>query len=332
MCFSRLVWCLCLGSIFVSACVRRTTEPSTTREPAPRERPAPQEPVTREAPTPDRKPAPLPGVWGGDRVIDIHAHIGSFAGFDLSLSNLLENQKRFGVEIALISNIDGANLPGTTANLDEKKANQATVEAVRKHPDRLRGIAWSRPGDGSPTFLEPFLQMKIRKGGTRPIFVAIKFHPNMNQFAADSAKAEAYMKLCQKYRLAAVFHCGGRGENADPVKIYRLAQKFPTVPVVLYHMGFGGEHNTSLDIVKEARTKKFANLYLGTAQARTDAVLKAIKTLGSQAVMFGTDATYYGKKHYEQYESMVKALRKALTPKEFQDVMRDNARKVFRLP
>src|ERR1041385_5799573 len=45
-------------------------------------------------------------------LIDIHAHIGSFRGYDLSLNNLLINIAENQVEYAFISNIDGADVDG----------------------------------------------------------------------------------------------------------------------------------------------------------------------------------------------------------------------------
>lgn len=270
-------------------------------------------------------------VWEGLNIIDAHAHIGSFRGFDLSTPNLMRNIQKFGVELALISNIDGANLPGTTLNLDETKANQATVDTVRAYAKQLRGVAWSRPNDGSAAKVEPFLSMRIA-GTTSPrIFVAMKFHPEMNQFVADSTKIDPYMKLCAKYKLAAVFHNGGPGSNSSPERIYKAAQRFPTVPVVLYHMGFGGQHQASINVAKEAKQKKNALLYLGTAQADPQAVVQAVKEVGSDRVLFGTDATYYGVDHYDRYKPMMKLLQSKLSKAEFANVVRDNAKRVFGL-
>ncbi|MBU49350.1 MAG: hypothetical protein CL920_11685 [Deltaproteobacteria bacterium] len=270
--------------------------------------------------------------WGALKIVDIHAHIGTFSGYDLSLSNLIENMRRYGVKTALISNIDGANLPGTTANLDEKKANQATVLAVQKYPSMLRGIAWTRPNDGKPDLIEPFVRDAKLKDGKSRVFVAMKFHPDMNQFSADGASLNGYMKLCEKYDLVAVFHCGGKWSHSDPEKIYTLAKRFPKVAVVLYHMGFSGEHQFAIDVVKRSLQKKDARIFLGTAQADPNAVVKAIKELGSEAVMFGTDATYYGKAHYEKYEKMINLMKSSLTQRQLDDVLRDNAKRLFRLP
>jgi len=268
--------------------------------------------------------------WSGYGVIDIHAHMGDFRGFDLSLPTLLANLKGHGVRLALVSNIDGAQLPGTTRNLDETAANQATLAVVKKYPDRLRGLAWTRPNDGDAANIEPFLRGH-KLEGDRPAFVGLKFHPEMNQFPADSQRIDPYLDLCGKYRLPAVFHCGSAGSNSDPKRIYAAARRHPKVPVVLYHMGFFGQHKDAIAVVQESIDKGDALLYLETAQADPDAVLRAIRQFGSQRVLFGTDASYYGREHYSRYEALVRRLKARLAADDFANVMHANAERLFPL-
>ncbi|MEK7728249.1 MAG: amidohydrolase family protein, partial [candidate division KSB1 bacterium] len=116
-----------------------------------------------------------------------------------------------------------------------------------------------------------------------------------------------------------------------PEKIYAAAKRHPSVPIVLYHMGFLGPHNDAIATVKESLLKKDAQLYLETSQADPQAVLLAIKTLGAERVLFGTDATYYGEKHYEQYIAMTELLQKELRAEDFAKVTRENAKRLFKL-
>ncbi len=275
--------------------------------------------------------ANISGLWSEYRIIDIHAHIGSFKGYDLSTLTLMSNIERYGIRLALISNIDGAEL-SETQNLDEIKANQATAEHVRQYPDRLRGLVWTRPEDGSPEKVEPFLRETIAAGPDSRMFVGMKFHPDMNHFPADDPRVDSYLQLCEKYQIPAVFHSGSDdSSNSAPQKIYAAARRRPTVPVILYHMGFLGPHGAAIATVKEALTKKDAQLYLETSQADPDAVMQAIKELGSERVLFGTDATYYGKEHYEKYEAMIARLQKELSAEDFTKVVRGNAERLFGL-
>ncbi|MDZ7360957.1 MAG: amidohydrolase family protein [candidate division KSB1 bacterium] len=280
----------------------------------------------------DRKQKSNPaGIWGEHRIIDIHAHIGSYKGYDLSTPTLMSNIERYGIRLALISNIDGAQLP-ETLNLDEIKANQATLDHVREYPGKLRGLVWTRPEDGSPEKVEPFLRETISAGPDQRVFVGMKFHPDMNHFPADDPRVDGYLQLCEKYQIPAVFHSGSDdSSNSAPHKIYAAARRHPAVPIILYHMGFLGPHGSAIATVKEALTKNDAQLYLETSQADPSAVMQAIKALGSERVLFGTDATYYGKEHYEKYEVMMARLKNKLSAEDFAKVVRGNAERLFRL-
>lgn len=269
------------------------------------------------------------GDWAQYGIIDIHAHIGTFRGYDLGLETLLENLKKYGIRMALISNIDGANVTLLTKNLSESESSRATEQAVRQHPELLRGLIWAKPENGSPDTVEPFLSHKLENGD--PVFVGIKFHPEFNHFSADDRRVDGYLKLCEKYRIPAVFHCGYPGTKSGADKIYAVAKRHPSVPVILYHMGFFGPHEPAISMAKKARINKDALLYLETAQADPDSVLSAIRDLGSGSVLFGTDATYYGRDHYAKYQSLVDLLRKELSPEDFVKIVQGNAKALFHL-
>lgn len=238
---------------------------------------------------------------------------------------MLENMKRYDVYYGLVSNIDGANLPKITRNLDEIKTNQETANFVKRHPKQFRGLFWARPKDGSASNLERMLA--DQKG----IFVGIKFHPEFNQFSVDDERVQEYLKLCEKHKLPAVFHTGRKGSNSDPEKIYNVAKRYPDVPFVLYHMGFLGPHEDAIQVAAESRKKQDAKIYLETAQADIDAVLLAIEKLGSDAVLFGTDATYYGRDHYDRYQRLLRTLRNKLSPADYFRVTSGNAIRIFSL-
>ena len=229
------------------------------------------------------------GVWAPYQIIDIHAHIGTFRGYDLSVDNLLDNMKRYGVALALVSNIDGADLSSITKNLNEKDANNETERVVRLYPQLLRGLAWTRPMDGSPQKVEPFFKESL-SNGAGPVFVGMKFHPNMNQFPADDPAVDGYLALCEKYGIPAVFHCGDVDSFSSPQRIYNVAKRHPGVPVILYHMGIFGPHQYAIEVVSRSMLKKDANLYVEISQVDPDSVLQAIRELGSERVLFGTDA------------------------------------------
>ena len=271
-----------------------------------------------------------PGIWASYGIVDIHAHIGTFRGYDLGVENLLDNMKRYGIALALVSNIDGADLSSITKNLNEKDANNETARVVRLYPQLLRGLVWTRPNDGSPENVEPFFKEMISDGGS-PVFVGMKFHPSMNQFPADDPAVDGYLALCEKYDVPAVFHCGDVDSYSSPQRIYNAARRHPRVPVILYHMGIFAPHQYAIEVVRRSILNKDADLYVETAQVDPDSVLQAIHELGSTRVLFGTDATYFGKDHYSHYTAMIDRLHGELSEDDFANVTRKNADRLFKL-
>jgi predicted TIM-barrel fold metal-dependent hydrolase len=103
------------------------------------------------------------------------------------------------------------------------------------------------------------------------------------------------------------------------------------VPFVLYHMGFGTQHQDSIETAREAKTKRDALIYLETAQSDADSVLKSVEAVGADRIVFGTDATYFGRNHYEYYIPILQALKKALPAADYKRIIHDNAVQLFRL-
>ncbi|MEW6732992.1 MAG: TatD family hydrolase [Acidobacteriota bacterium] len=256
-------------------------------------------------------------------LIDVHAHIGHFSGYDLSLENLLTNISENKIEYAFISNIDGAAIPGVTANRDEVTINKETAEVVAKHK-QLKPLAWAKPGSegASANNIEPFLRDKK--------FLGIKFHPDFNSFAANAAVVLPYLRLCEKYRVPAIFHCG-RSPRSNAKAIYEVAKQFPNTPFILYHMGFGSSHEEAIEVARMAKMKKDALIYLETAQTEAEDVINAVKQVGAEQLLFGTDATYYGRYHYQHYLPMLRALKQAVSASEFELITHGNAVRLFHL-
>ena len=159
----------------------------------------------------------------------------------------------------------------------------------------------------------------------------MKFHPEVNHFKADDESVDAYLNLCAKYQIPAVFHCGRSPSNSSPERLYNIAQRHPEVPTVLYHMGAFGPHEPAIQIAEQALKNQDAKLYLETSQLDSASVLKAIRIVGSDHVLFGTDACYYGKNHYASYEKLIEVLQSELKKENLENVLSGNAKRVFRL-
>lgn len=256
-------------------------------------------------------------------IIDIHAHIGEFKGYDLTLTTLLKNVGEHKIDFVFFSNIDGAAVAGRTADADELKVNEEAARVAAENP-QLKPLVWAKPGapNASAANIEPFLRDKR--------FYGIKFHPDFNSFSANSPAVAPYLKMCEKYKVPAIFHCG-KSERSNPRVLYEVARQYPSVPFVFYHMGFNSTHEEAIEVARTAKEKKDAIIYLETAQVDAATVIKAIQTVGSDRVVFGTDATYYGRNHYEHYAPILREIKQKLAAADYQKFIRGNALELFHL-
>ncbi len=267
----------------------------------------------------------------------MHAHIGSFEGYDLSQETLLAETAGAGVALALVSNIDGAAVPGKTRGLPEGRTNRATGRFVRSYPDRFRGLLWGRPDVGDASALEPFAALEAVDGSgagarwTRRLFVGVKLHPEMNHTPADAPAFDPYLAFARRHGYPVVAHCDGLVDDASAARLLALARRHPDVPLVLYHTGFQGPHEPAMAAAEAALRDGSAQLWLETAQLPPGRAVEAVERVGPGRVLFGTDATFFGRGHYARYDGQREALARALPPAEFARVMGGNARALFRL-
>jgi len=283
-------------------------------------------------------PPAAPPDWRDLDVVDVHAHLGSFGTFDLRLETLIRYLDRSATRMALVSNLDGSSALAT-GRLGSTAANQVTLETVRRHPGRLRGLLWGNPAEATAADLEPFVAATIGGGaeGGRA-FVGLKLHPDFDRFLADDRRVDPFLDLCRRHRLVAVFHCGPPGTASAPERIAAAARRHPTVPVVLYHMGAdgfdggtGSGQQAAIAVVEKSLAAGDADLYLETSGTPAKWIVEAVRRVGEGRVLFGTDATYYGASHFESYAPIVSRLRRDLPAPALAAVMGGNARRLFRL-
>ena len=261
--------------------------------------------------------------------VDIHAHIGTFRGFDIGEASLLKVTAQAGIRMTLVSNIDGAHLPGVTGNLPAEKANRTTLEFIKGNPERFKGLLWVQPKSDAVSRLRSWLQTRLPSG--ERAFVGLKFHPEMNQFSADDKVLDQYMQLCEEFEVPALFHCGDQSSVSSPERIYTLAKRHAKVPVILYHMGFGTDGSAAIAVVEESVRQNDANLYLEISQISAASVVAAVKAVGSERVLFGSDACYFGNAHYTFYEMQLRDLMKSLSPVAINNIYVNNAERLFSL-
>ncbi|MBT9558421.1 MAG: amidohydrolase family protein [Myxococcales bacterium] len=280
----------------------------------------------------EESPVVSAGMEPLTNVIDIHGHHGTlrtdYGQYDITTESFLSVLSASQVKWVVVSNLDGASVEGG-ADVQQSAANAATSKLVREHPSRVRGLLWAKPNEGTPSELIPFTSERLPDGSR--VFVGVKLHPDWQSVSAADTSIDGYMAVCRAAGLTMMIHTDVSSPLSHPEKVFDLGKRFPDVPIVLYHMGFFGEHEVAMEVVRRATAEGSANLYLETSSASAEDILAAIRQVGAERVLFGSDVPYFGALHYAIYGSILETLRSALPPAEYALVTHGNAQRLLGL-
>ncbi|RLE76780.1 MAG: hypothetical protein DRJ56_03620 [Thermoprotei archaeon] len=205
------------------------------------------------------------------RIVDVHSHVGSDQRFllDGSPGRIVQVMDRYGIGVSLVS---------STHSLlaDFREGNRLALEAVREHPGRLLGLVAVNPHYGEEALEE--LRRYVGAG-----FVGVKLHPNYFKISVLDELTLRVLEEAERVGVPAMIHSYDGG-----VEVSRLAELFPDLTIVMYHMG-GARWREGVE-----RVRRFDNVYAEVSSSVADAgmVEAAVEALGYERVLFGTDMPY----------------------------------------
>ena len=249
-------------------------------------------------------------LWTGFDALDSHMHMsGRGAG-------------ALGVQTLVTAMASAGMVCGISSWIDNRALDEVDCTAARLFP-----LIWVRPSD---TELEE-VRARLRAGA-----VGLKLHPTVDGYPADDHALDPYIAIAEESGCPVACH-SAPGE-ADPDHIRRLAERFPSVPVIMYHTYLGpyeGRRRAARHVQEQP------NLYLETSWCCSDVVASLVADVGLDRVLFGSDASIDGPAHYcrhppnvegrETYNDGLLKLVRGLGPNAARAVMGDNARRLFRL-
>lgn len=274
------------------------------------------------------------------KIIDSHVHCGKWTNDLFSTNDVLEifnrkfNKGKDSVDRVIISNLDCIiNGKNKTPYMDELSGNLKLLKKCVNNK-KLIPFVVCQPGHGSAENIELLLNKypDIIKG--------LKFHPACLDLPANDIQYIPYMKIAEKYNKPCLFHSEVitdtnnnflRGGVSDPEYIYETAKQFPTVPVILGHMGLGGAkaHEVGIETLMKSIEHGDAKLYADLAWVDwdnpakphvvdvIDKLLHSSKGDKTERLLFGTDAPLgvFGEKALKQkdaYENNIINIKQAI--------------------
>lgn len=211
-------------------------------------------------------------------LIDSHNHLGGpdrEDGANQSPEEIIERMDACGVDAAVVFPFNEVD-PGVSFS----KANDFIASAIKRYPERLIGFARLDPNAGEDALRE--LERAIVELGLK----GVKLHPKGQNFTLSNEYVLRIVEKAAELGVPVVFDSGK--DIFDNFAIGRLAQKAPEAKIIMAHMR--GEGFIEMP-------QRHENIYLGTVKAKVEDVTEAIKVLGAERIIAGSDSPYADMAH-----------------------------------
>ncbi len=206
-------------------------------------------------------------------IIDSHNHLGGpdkGDGASQSPDEIIRRMDDSGVDMAVVFPFNEVT-PGITFS----KANDFIAEAATAYPDRLIGFARLDPNAGESALKE------LKRAVTELELSGVKLHPKGQNFTPSNPYVKMIVEGAAKLDVPVVFDNGK--SIFDNYAIAGLAEAVPEAKIIMAHMRGDGFIDVAL---------KHENVYLGTVKAPVAKVADAVKELGSDKIIAGSDSPY----------------------------------------
>ena len=236
------------------------------------------------------------------KIIDGHAHVGYTGGWaDVGITEdqLLAQMDQYNIEKTALCNED----------------NDLTLAIMERHPGRIIGCVYVNPlNQATVDSMEKYFE----KG-----FTAVKLNPLRHAYCADTAALDPVLEKAAKHNVPVCIH-SGHPPYSLPWQIGLLAERHPDVKIMMIHMGHG--HGVYIDAALKI-ARRYPNIYLEmSGMPMPSKIREAYETVGSDRIMFGTDAPF----HHPTVE-MQKVFTSGLDEEAQQKIFYDNAASFFRI-
>lgn len=202
-------------------------------------------------------------------IIDAHNHLGTRPGASQTGADLVNKIDAVGVDKAVI-------FPFVEGNF----TNDPIKEAFDRFPDRLVPFCAVNPW-------QPDAAAEVRRCVTNWGFKGLKLHPTLNGFhLSDSMLVDPIFKVADELGIPVIVHGASDLYNSPP-EFALMAARFPKVPLMMAHMGFFWSVDQAISFARQ-----FPNLYLETSRAPIFEIQTAVRELGADKVIWGTDSPF----------------------------------------
>ena len=233
-------------------------------------------------------------TWSGE-VYDVHTHVGPFGPYefaDTGPTHLIGSMDECNVRVACLSH--------TSALLAPSRGNADTIDLVRQHSERFRGLALVYPQ--YPELTEGILKEWDQLS---EVFVGFKLHPDRHDHPVSGPGYERVLAFADEREAIVLVHTWGVGhvqdrpewrrsirEVAGPEQFRRAAERYHRAKLIAAH-AFNGSWEEAVRL-----TRDFPNVYLDTSTVNDRGAIEFLcEGAPSGRVLFGSDYPFVGVRY-----------------------------------
>ncbi|HCS72655.1 MAG TPA: amidohydrolase [Clostridiales bacterium] len=226
-------------------------------------------------------------LFKDNKVVNWHEHVwdDDDGKFDAQQSDLLvESARRAYMDVLVCS------LPVSGGSPDPdviRRKNNIIAEAVDRHPNIIKGMAFVNPGYSREAVAE--IERCVNELG----MIGIKLY---NQYFISDPVLHPVIEKCIELDIPILEHAGKQMSLpvdqpfiSDGTHFAKVAEKYPEAVIIMAHIGGGGDWQWSLKAISDC-----PNIYTDISGSVYDEgiIEQTVSYLGAERVLFGTDGSF----------------------------------------
>jgi len=213
-------------------------------------------------------------------IVDAHHHIGekglkdTVFGWQEDIEDVIKTMDRFNIDATILQPLGGAH--------DPIKVHNEIYQYSQSYPGRIFGLVSMNPKVYGKKKTITEIERCVNDLG----FVGIKFHTLAHGIDPTSEIGEYIFETANRLGVPIMVCTGPHGlPFTAPSMLIPRAKQFPDLKIIMAHMG--GAYALVQPAIHVAEL--FDNIYFDTTLVMNIYLEKAVKAIGAERIMFGTE-------------------------------------------
>ena len=245
-------------------------------------------------------------------IIDSHMHLGHDYVFDVTIKekDIVDACNKFGVDYGIVQPLISRPYIEDTIQIHNK-----ICKMVNKYNGRFFGLA-----SINPHFKPEDYDKELTRCVKDLNFVGVKITPIGHAANPSSKDCMHVYEIAASLDIPVMIHTGSGTPFADPVAMIDAVKAFPNVRFIVSHAGSDLMFKQAIYLVMN-----YDNVYLEPSWIGIDNIIRAIKDIGANRIMFSSDVPENIPVELEKYKNATK------DKKELDYIFSGTAIEVFKL-